>query len=79
MDSEEWMMAEMRGSREGRQDLTRTARRGSNWQVDGLDLVMKSEITGGKGVQRWRMVDRVGEIQMRGRVRCWSLGAGGFY
>ena len=27
---EEWMMAEMRGAREGRQDLTRTVGRGSS-------------------------------------------------
>lgn len=30
VDSEEWTMAEIRGNREGRQDLTRTVGRGSS-------------------------------------------------
>ncbi len=46
-DSEEWIMADMRGSREGRQDLTRTVGRGSSGHVEGLDLVMSSDITEG--------------------------------
>ena len=37
VDSEEWMMVDMRGNRQGRQDLTRTVGKGSSWQVDGLD------------------------------------------
>ena len=49
VDSEERMMVDMRGSREGRRDLTRTVGRGSSWQVDGLDLVIKSEIIEGQG------------------------------
>jgi len=47
VDSEEWITADMRGSREGRQDLTRTVGRGSRRQEKGLDLLMKSEITEG--------------------------------
>ena len=47
VNSDEWMMADIRESREGRQDLTRTVGRGSTWMVDGLDLVMKLEITEG--------------------------------
>ena len=38
VDSEEWIMAEMRGSREERQDLTRIVGMGSSWHVEGLDL-----------------------------------------
>ena len=44
VDSEEWIMADMRGSREGRQDLTRTVGRGSRRQEEGLDLLMRPEI-----------------------------------
>ena len=47
MDSEEWIMADMRGSKEGRQDLTRTVGRGSRRQEEGLDLLMRSKITEG--------------------------------
>ena len=42
VDSEDWRMVDLRGSREGRQDLTRTGGRRSS-----LDVVMKSEITEG--------------------------------
>ena len=47
VDSEEWIMVEMKGSKEGRQDLTRGVGRGSSWQVDGLDFVIRSDITEG--------------------------------
>ena len=46
VDSEEWM-SDMRGSREGRQDLTRTVARGSRSQEEGLDLLMSPKITEG--------------------------------
>ena len=42
---EEWMMAEMRGTREGRQALTSCVWRGCSWQVDGLDFRMSSVIS----------------------------------
>ena len=42
---EEWMIAEMRGIREGRQAITRSVGRGSSWQVVGLDLRMRSEMS----------------------------------
>ena len=37
---EEWMMAVIRGSREGREAITREDGSGSSWQVDGLDFQM---------------------------------------
>lgn len=46
------MIATMRGSSEGRQDMTRAVGRGSNWHVDGLDLQMRSDIAEGSG--RWK-------------------------
>ena len=46
---EEWMIAAMRGSSGGRQDMTRAVRRGSNWHVDGFDLQMRSKIAEGLG------------------------------
>lgn len=49
VDSEEWMMAEMRGSKEERQDLTKEVGRGSSWHVEDLDLVISSDITEGLG------------------------------
>ena len=49
---EEWMIAEMRGSSEGRQDMTRAVGRGSNWHEDRFDLQMRSEIAEGSG--RWK-------------------------
>ena len=52
---EEWMMAAIRGSSEGRQDMTRAVGRGSNWHVDGFDLQMRSEIAEGSG--RWKEVN----------------------
>ena len=45
VESEEWMMAEMRGSREGRQDLTRGVGRGYSWQVEGLEFRMRLSIS----------------------------------
>ena len=36
VESEEWMIAEIRGSKEGREDFTRDVGRGSSWQVEGL-------------------------------------------
>lgn len=43
--SEEWMMADIRGSREGRQDSTSVVGRGSSWHVEGLDLRMRAEMS----------------------------------
>ena len=45
VDSEEWIMAEMSGSREERQDLTRVVGMGSSRQVEGLDLWMRLDIS----------------------------------
>ena len=45
VDSEEWIMAEMSGSREERQDLTRVVGIGSSRQVEGLDLWMRLDIS----------------------------------
>lgn len=45
VDSEEWIMAEMRGSREERQDLTKVVGIGSSRHVEGLDLRMRSDIS----------------------------------
>lgn len=42
-------MAEMRGSREEREDLTRVVGRGSSWQVEGLEFLMRVEISDGAG------------------------------
>lgn len=45
-------MMEIRGTREGRQALTRTVRRGFSRQVDGLDLRMRSEISEMEGSRK---------------------------
>lgn len=45
VEREEWIIAEMKGSREGRQDLTRTVGSGSSWQVEDLELRMRVEIS----------------------------------
>ena len=45
VDSEERIMAEMRGSREERQDLARVVGIGSSRHVEGLDLRMRSDIS----------------------------------
>lgn len=36
--SNEWMIATIKGNREGRQALTKAKGRWSNWQVEDLDL-----------------------------------------
>ena len=36
---EEWMIAAIRGSSEGRQDMTKAVGRGSNWHVDGFEKI----------------------------------------
>lgn len=51
--SDEWMMADMRGSRGDRQDLTRAMGRESSRQVAGLDLQMRPEIS--EGSERWKL------------------------
>ncbi len=56
------MMAEMRGSTEGRHDLTSAVGRGSSWQVEGLDLWIKSEIWRSSG--SWKL------------EKCWQCGRG---
>lgn len=45
------MMGEMRVAREVRQTFTWTVGKGSNWQVDGLHLRMRSEIS--EAVRSW--------------------------
>ena len=46
---EEWMMVVIRGSREGREAITREDGIGSSWQVDGLDLRMRLDRTEAEG------------------------------
>ena len=48
-DREEWMMAVIRGSREGREAITREEGRGSSWQVDGFDFRMRSVRSAAEG------------------------------
>ena len=50
---EECMMAVIRGSREGRQVMTRGVGRGSSWQVDDLDFRMRSDTSAAEG--SWKL------------------------
>lgn len=47
--SKEGIMAEKKGRRDGRQDLTRAVGRGSRRHVEGLDFWMSSVISEGDG------------------------------
>ena len=57
-ESEEWIIADMRGSREEEQVLTRVVGRGSSWHVVGFDRWMRSEISEAVGrrkpEKRWQ-------------------------
>ena len=68
-------MAEMRGSTEGRKAFTRTVGRGSNWQVEGLDFRMRSEISESEG--SWRKENEWDVRQGSGEVLTEELGTGG--
>ena len=55
-------MAVMREHREGRQALTKTVGRGSNWQVDDFDFRMSSDISAtGGSLKRESEQERGGE------------------
>ena len=65
VESEEWIMAAMRGTREGEQAFTSCVGRGSRWQVDGLDFLMSSLISERGG--RWKEENgRVGGLKSAG-------------
>lgn len=63
---EEWMMAVIRGSREGREAITREDGRGSSWQVDGLDFRMTSDKSAAEGSWKHESGTERGEWRTRG-------------
>ena len=46
---EEWIMCVMRGAKEGTVALTRAVGRGSNWQVDDLDFLIRPVVSKTEG------------------------------
>ena len=72
------MIAAMRGSSEGRQDMTRAVGRGSNWHVDGFDLQMRSKIAEGSGRRKEETGEKGRCSEEGGGVREWGSSAGGF-
>jgi len=80
---EEWMMAVIRGSREGREVITREDGRGSSWQVDGLKVWMSFDKTMAEGSwKQERGTERGGGNKSRrttGRMRGQLLMDGSYF
>ena len=68
---EEWMMAVIRGSREGREAITRDDGSGSREQVDGLDLRMSVDKSAAEGSSKQDSGTRRGES---GTKVGWQMG-----
>lgn len=66
---EEWMMAVIRGSREGREAITREDGRGSSWQVDGLEFLMSFDKSAAEG--SWKQEREGGEGGEQKEVDNW--------
>ena len=77
---EKWMMAVIRGSREGREAITREDGRGSSWQVDGLDFRMSFNKSGAEGSMKeergtesgWWGTKGGEQLDVRG-ASCWWM------
>lgn len=52
VERDEWIMKQIRGSREERKYLAKTVRRGSRKQVEGLDLQIRAEIDGASRIRK---------------------------
>lgn len=63
---EEWIMAVIRGSREGREAITRADGTGSSWQVVNLDLRMRSDKSAAEGSWKHESGTETGEWRTRG-------------